>query len=133
MIVSLISISDKNSILLGNSKSESCLPRYLRRATDYIDSHLSQPISMADLVIITGVNARTFANGFRKYYGISPLAYLKLKRLEATRKELENGDPKITSVADTAFKWGFTHLSRFAQDYRNYFGELPSETLRKVN
>ena len=26
--------------------------------------------------------------------------------------------------------WGFWHLSRFAQEYRHMFGEMPSETLR---
>jgi hypothetical protein len=27
-------------------------------------------------------------------------------------------------------KWGFFHQSRFAQQYRERFGELPSRTLR---
>ena len=34
------------------------------------------------------------------------------------------------SVADTAFKWGFSHLGRFSAAYRREFGELPRETLR---
>jgi transcriptional regulator GlxA family with amidase domain len=28
-----------------------------------------------------------------------------------------------------AMKWGFFHLARFAKDYRDQFGELPSATL----
>jgi transcriptional regulator GlxA family with amidase domain len=27
-------------------------------------------------------------------------------------------------------RWGFFHQSRFAQQYRERFGELPSQTLR---
>jgi len=33
-------------------------------------------------------------------------------------------------VQDIAARWGFWHLSHFANDYRRMFGELPSETLR---
>ncbi len=127
----LISISDNNYIPLESQQEESCLPRYVRVATDYIDAHLSEPISIADLASITGVHARTLTNGFKKHYNISPLAYLKHKRLEAVRRDLSEADPETSLVTDIAIKWGFHHLSRFAQDYRNHFGELPSETLKK--
>jgi AraC family ethanolamine operon transcriptional activator len=32
------------------------------------------------------------------------------------------------TVGDVAARWGFWHLSRFAADYRQHFGELPSAT-----
>jgi AraC-like DNA-binding protein len=35
-----------------------------------------------------------------------------------------------TSVEQVARRWGFTHLGRFAHDYRVAFGQLPSATLR---
>jgi len=126
----LISISDNNYILLENHKEETCLPRYVREATDYIDSHLSEPISLPDLANITGVHARTLTNGFKKHYNISPFAYLKHKRLEAARQDFVDATPKTTSVTDIAIKWGFSHLGRFAQEYFNVFHELPSETLK---
>jgi AraC-like DNA-binding protein len=34
------------------------------------------------------------------------------------------------SVTDVAFKWGFTHLGRFSQEYKRRYGELPSSTRR---
>jgi AraC family ethanolamine operon transcriptional activator len=33
-----------------------------------------------------------------------------------------------TTVADVAADWGFLHLSQFTKDYRELFGERPSET-----
>lgn len=30
-----------------------------------------------------------------------------------------------------AMGWGFTHMGRFAVEYRKRFGESPSETLRQ--
>ena len=35
------------------------------------------------------------------------------------------------TVADVAYRWGFTHLGRFAQDYRTRYGESPSQTLHR--
>lgn len=37
------------------------------------------------------------------------------------------------SVTDVAVRWGFFHLGRFAQQYRERFGVLPSETVRRTS
>jgi AraC family ethanolamine operon transcriptional activator len=35
-------------------------------------------------------------------------------------------------INEIANRWGFWHMSQFAADYRRFFGELPSETLRTM-
>ena len=35
-------------------------------------------------------------------------------------------------VGTFAARWGFQHMSQFSRDYRRFFGQLPSETLRSV-
>ena len=35
------------------------------------------------------------------------------------------------TVADIAFRWGFTNLGRFARDYQDLSGENPSMTRRQ--
>ena len=42
--------------------------------------------------------------------------------------DAEPGDG--SSVAAVAARWGFTHLGRFAIEYRRRFGVHPSQTLR---
>lgn len=44
---------------------------------------------------------------------------------------LISSSPTETTVAAIARRWGFAHLSRFAQRYHAEFGEQPSETLRR--
>jgi AraC family ethanolamine operon transcriptional activator len=45
------------------------------------------------------------------------------------RRRLRNTkDPKVT-LTEVAHGYGFNHPGYFAQDYRNLFGESPSETL----
>jgi AraC-like DNA-binding protein len=36
------------------------------------------------------------------------------------------------SIGDAAARWGFFHLSHFAADFHELFGELPSQTKRVV-
>jgi transcriptional regulator GlxA family with amidase domain len=50
-------------------------------------------------------------------------------RLDRAHADLLSG-PTDTSVSDVATRWGFTHLGRFADQYRRKFGVLPSETAR---
>ena len=45
------------------------------------------------------------------------------------RADLIRADPRSTRVTDVAMRWGFFHQSRFAQQYREQFQELPSATL----
>jgi AraC-like DNA-binding protein len=46
------------------------------------------------------------------------------------RQVLINANPATTRVSDVAAQYGFSDHSRFARQYRQQFGELPSETLR---
>jgi AraC family ethanolamine operon transcriptional activator len=55
-----------------------------------------------------------------------------LRRMAAVRGELLAGRPG-TTVTDTAMRWGFFHLGRFAEEYGALFSELPSQTLRAAS
>lgn len=41
-------------------------------------------------------------------------------------------DPAEVSVCTQATQNGFHHLSRFSQQYRQLFGELPKDTLKNL-
>ena len=76
--------------------------------------------------------ARSLQRAFRRVLGRSPLRYLKDCRLDAARRDLVSADPAALSVTEVAYRYGFAHLSRFAETYRAEFGERPSETLRRA-
>ena len=102
----------------------------VKRAAEYIEANLTRPIGLGDLAEVAGVRPETLSRGFHKWYGVAPIEFIRGRRLEAAHRTLLGGDPECTSVSRVAFQLGFTHLSRFAQYYRNLFGELPSETLK---
>jgi transcriptional regulator GlxA family with amidase domain len=58
------------------------------------------------------------------------MGFLKKHRLDEARRLLQSGDGQGLNVTDIAFATGFLHPSKFAQDYRERFGETPSATLR---
>ncbi|WP_448334372.1 helix-turn-helix domain-containing protein, partial [Streptomyces sp. DSM 41534] len=67
----------------------------------------------------------TISSAFRERFGLPPLAYVRNLRLARIREDiLTSTDP----VGVIAYRWGITHLGRFAGEYRDRFGELPSAT-----
>ena len=58
------------------------------------------------------------------------MRYLRNARFERARTALLRAEPE-ESVTDIAAAWGFTHLGRFAIEYRRRFGERPSDTIRR--
>lgn len=104
---------------------------YASRARDYINGHLSDPIGITTLAKEVGISQRSLESSFRECFGITPVNYIKVRRLNAARNKLLHANPNenVASVAETN---GFSHLSRFAGDYHNLFSEYPSETLPKA-
>lgn len=107
-------------------------PRHVRHAAAYIHDHSAEAIGLDDLVRAGGVSKRSLHAGFRKYYGVPPMAYLRNVRLDTARLRLKRFGTGDVSVTQVALECGFTHLSKFAAAYRDRFGELPSDTLRNA-
>jgi transcriptional regulator GlxA family with amidase domain len=105
-------------------------PRDVRRAVDYIEANLDQPITVADLVAATGVAGRTLFMHFKEFKGVSPMRYLRNARLRQVRQLLLRADPEM-NVTEIAMSRGFMHMGRFSVAYRTLFGESPSETLKR--
>lgn len=112
------------------SVRRSPVPRDTKRAVDYIRAHLSGKMLVADLVAHCGVPERTLRKHFKAFMAVAPLEFWRQLRLAAARACLLEGSNN-TSVTEVATRSGFNHFGRFAQDYRDKFGETPSVTLRR--
>ncbi|QXJ19675.1 AraC family transcriptional regulator [Actinomadura graeca] len=106
-------------------------PAPLRRAIGYIEAHPEEELPVDRLAGVAGVTARSLQRYFREYVGVSPREYVQQTRLARAHDELRSVRPGSgVTVADVAFRWGFTHLPRFAAAYHERYGRLPSATLR---
>jgi AraC-like DNA-binding protein len=106
-------------------------PRPVKRALDAMHAEPWRQFSVADLAAISGVGVRVLQESFRQHVGMSPMAYLRRLRLDGVRAELIRADRWQVNVSEVAYRWGFTHLGRFAGAYRARYGEAPSRTLRE--
>jgi AraC-like DNA-binding protein len=98
---------------------------------EYIEANADADLTPELLARVACVSVRTLHAGFQDRLGESPMAYVRRVRLGKVRAELLASDPERTRVTDVATRWGFFHQSRFAQQYREQFAELPSATLHR--
>jgi AraC family ethanolamine operon transcriptional activator len=104
--------------------------RLITRAEDYVAHLTDQPLRIGQLCHEIDVSERTLRNAFHNLTGTSPLTYLKAEQLNRAHRIFHDADPTETLVKQVAIANGFTHLGQFSRDYKQLFGELPSETLR---
>jgi AraC-like DNA-binding protein len=122
--------SDFSKAIETGRRSGAC-SRVVRRAEDFIESNLAEPITIADLVDASAGSARTLFDSFKRFRDMSPMRYVRHLRLGRVHELLKQGD-ETTSVSGVALSWGFQHLGRFAAEYARQFGESPSATLQKA-
>jgi len=97
---------------------------------DFVDQHVGEYLSVAQLATAAGVSERTLRDAFQHCFGLAPVRYLNRRTLHQVRSALKAADPSLATVTQVATQFGVWELGRFARDYRNLFGELPSATLR---
>lgn len=99
-------------------------------AIDYIQENLNEIISVSQVSQFVNIPERTLRYNFEKKYNISPKDFIQNLRLNAVKKRL-SGNLKTPIIYKIASEYNFWHMSCFSRDYKNLFGELPSETLKK--
>lgn len=119
---------------IGKNKLETNFNQYIGiagKAESWARTRLAKPFPIDDLSRELNISNRQLYRSFQSELGISPARYLKLYRMSRIKCELERACVEDSTVTQIVYKWGFWDLGRFAQTYKQMFGELPSETLNK--
>jgi len=132
VIKALLLSQENNYSAELSALSELQQPAYIRKVKNYMIDHAHIDICAEDLQRIAGVSKSKLYQEFQQYYGSSPMLYLRQYRLQQVYKVLSSGQQPKISISQLAYDWGFNHLSRFSQAYREEFGESPSETKAKL-
>lgn len=101
----------------------------LRRVQEYIEAHLDEPLSLAELAAVAGYSASHFKALFKQATGLPAHRYVLERRVERARLMLLQGEQRI---ADIALAAGFSHASHMARCLRRLLGLSPSELAGKV-
>lgn len=103
-----------------------------QRAENFMRLNLRRYIYMHEICDAAGVSERALRYAFEDLFGTSPNRYLSMLRLCAACRGLSMADSSRKSVKAIALSCGLWDLSRFADNYRRVFGELPRDTLMRA-
>ncbi|MCC8955410.1 AraC family transcriptional regulator [Bradyrhizobium sp. Pear77] len=133
-------LMDELAYVWDNRLSETVLPnkhtvsseRIVLEALQFVRARSTEFINITDIVKVTKVEYRTLLRAFERYLGYSPKHYLKLRQLNLVYHEIRRENGASARTADILAAHGVTEFGRFAGQYRSLFGELPSETHRRL-
>ena len=97
----------------------------IARCKDYIDAHVCDAdLRVSDLAELNGTSEVYFRSEFKKYYHITPVEYIKQRRMELACRLLRT---RLYSVAEVATRAGFDSISYFSAEFRRCMGCSPRE------
>ena len=95
---------------------------------DYIDQHLCQEITLAEVAQLIHLSPNYFSHLFKQFNGISLWEYITAKRVEKAIR-LICGSEKLTMM-DIALQCGFNNTANINKAFKKHKGITPSQ-LRK--
>ncbi|WP_371767901.1 helix-turn-helix domain-containing protein [Massilia sp.] len=96
----------------------------LRHVIDYIDAHLDQDLTLAELAAVAGFSPSHFKALFRQATATPVHRFVLERRVERARLHLLEGRLSVTEVA---LETGFAHPSHMARWMRRLLGRSPSQ------
>lgn len=92
------------------------------RATDYLEAHLAEDISLDDLAAAAAMSRFHFARVFRRSTSLPPHAYLVARRMERAKDLLRSSK---LPIAEIAWRVGYANPAKFAAQFRKLTGSTP--------
>jgi AraC-like DNA-binding protein len=98
-------------------------PAMKHRVCDFIESHLSEKISLDALSAMAGLSPHHFARAFQQSVGMPPHRYLLRRRLEHVEQMLRDTQLPLSHIALAV---GFSDQSHLNRHFRRFTGMSPS-------
>jgi AraC family transcriptional regulator len=100
------------------------LPKWrLKRAIEYIEANLAEPIGLTDIAAVTGLSRMHFAAQFRVATGLRPHEYLLRQRISRAQQLLLNSRLPLVEIA---LGVGFKNQAHFTTVFGRFVGETPN-------
>ena len=94
-----------------------------RKVRDYIDSHITGPVLVADLCALVQRSPAHFARSFKRTFGEPPHSFVVRRRVELAAQYMLTTD---ASLSDIALQCGFTDQAHFGKCFRQATGQTPA-------
>jgi AraC family transcriptional regulator len=98
--------------------------RRLMRVLAYIDAHIGEPITLANLAATAGLSRMYFARQFRAATGVRPHEYVLRRRVERAQQLLTATSDALVNVALSV---GFQTQTHFTTVFKKIVGDTPRQ------
>ena len=98
--------------------------RMINQAINYMEEHLADDITLADISQSVHLSAFHFQRAFSLLTEMSPAEYLRKRRLSQAGAELADGKSK---VIDVALKYGYESPESFTKAFTRFHGVSPMQ------
>jgi AraC-like DNA-binding protein len=92
----------------------------------FVDAHFAEPIGLDQIGRRFGVSAFTALRTFRAETGLTPHAFQLIRRLDAAKSLLRQGNP----IGQTAVEVGFSDQAHLTRHFKRALGLTPGQYLR---
>ena len=106
-----------------NIEEKGKITNMISRSIDYISQCYMEDIRIGDLAKACHISETHFRRVFTSYMHMSPLEYINKVRIQTACEILKKTDE---SIADIAYKCGFTTNSTFNRNFRQLMGMSPA-------
>ncbi|MFE8646313.1 helix-turn-helix domain-containing protein [Sphingomonas sp. NCPPB 2930] len=121
------------SMAAGGDAARLRLPLKYRGTYQFVLDHLADPsLSVRMMATKAGVTERSLQTVFRAHVGMTPAEFIRRRRMERIREELETAASHgaHVNVQEVAARWGVSNRSTLAYNYRQVYTESPTQTLQ---
>lgn len=100
----------------------------LRFALQYVEDHITLPITLQELADASGYSLSRFKAKFKEEIGITPADYITLQKMDRAQMLLKTTEQSIT---DIAYELGFSSSNYFCSVFKKTLSYSPS-SYRKI-
>ena len=104
------------------SVAERAVPLPIAAAVTYIQAHLNEKLTVAQLSQRAGMSESAFYQAFKREVGITPIRFVNQQRIVLACRLLRGGDEPVRRVA---FRCGFSSAGYFSRVFRRGVGVGP--------
>ena len=108
--------------VVKHRKSSPPYSRAVRKAINYMRSHMQEKVTVEMLAIETGLSKSRFQHLFKEETGQSPMSYFRYEKIETAKNLLLYSEYRIHEISMIL---GFSNESHFIKTFRESTGKTP--------
>ncbi len=100
----------------------------VRNVEAFMWDNVEEPLTLERICREMHCGVRALIYAFKDVYGVGPMTYWKVCRLNAAHRKLR-ASAGNTAILEIAADYGFWHMGHFSSDHKQMFGMTPSEAI----